>query len=71
VYDPVTARTSGSPLPWKTTWSHWVARNASPAVGFGLGRMGREHIANEYFTVEGLRLYEKFVVTFLHEFARL
>jgi acetylornithine deacetylase/succinyl-diaminopimelate desuccinylase-like protein len=41
-----------------------------PAIGCGLGRMGREHIANEYFTVEGLRLYEKFVVAFLHEFAR-
>ena len=42
-----------------------------PAIGFGLGRMGREHIANEYFTVEGLQLYEKFVVTFLHELARM
>ncbi len=41
-----------------------------PAIGCGLGRMGREHIANEFFTVEGLRLYEKFVVAFLHEFAR-
>lgn len=42
-----------------------------PAIGCGLGRMGREHMANEFFTVEGLRIYEKFVVTFLHEFAKM
>jgi acetylornithine deacetylase/succinyl-diaminopimelate desuccinylase-like protein len=41
-----------------------------PTIGCGLGRMGREHIANEYFAVEGLRSYEKFLVNFFHEFAR-
>lgn len=41
-----------------------------PAIGCGLGRMGREHMANEFFTLEGLRIYEKFVVAFLHEFAK-
>jgi acetylornithine deacetylase/succinyl-diaminopimelate desuccinylase-like protein len=42
-----------------------------PTLGCGLGRMGREHIANEYFTVEGLRSYEKFLVAFFHEFANV
>jgi acetylornithine deacetylase/succinyl-diaminopimelate desuccinylase-like protein len=40
-----------------------------PTLGCGLGRMGREHIANEYFTVEGLRSYEKFLVAFFNDFA--
>lgn len=39
------------------------------AIGGGLGKMGRPHMANEFFTVEGLRLYEKYLVTFLEEFA--
>lgn len=42
-----------------------------PTLGCGLGRMGREHIANEYFTVEGLRSYEKFLVAFFHEFGQM
>jgi acetylornithine deacetylase/succinyl-diaminopimelate desuccinylase-like protein len=40
-----------------------------PCVSAGLGRMGRPHEANEYITVEGLREFEKYVVTFLYEFA--
>jgi acetylornithine deacetylase/succinyl-diaminopimelate desuccinylase-like protein len=42
-----------------------------PTLGCGLGRMGREHIANEYFTVEGLRSYEKFLVAFFNAFAKM
>lgn len=42
-----------------------------PAVGGGLGKMGRPHMANEFFTVEGLKMYEKYLVTFFHEFAKL
>jgi acetylornithine deacetylase/succinyl-diaminopimelate desuccinylase-like protein len=40
-----------------------------PVVSGGIGHMGREHQANEYFTVEGLRLYEKYLCRLLHEFA--
>jgi acetylornithine deacetylase/succinyl-diaminopimelate desuccinylase-like protein len=42
-----------------------------PVIGAGLGRMGRPHEADEFFTVEGLRDYEKYVVTFLNEYAKL
>ena len=37
-----------------------------PVVSGGLGHGGRQHVANEYMTVKGLRDFEKFVVTFLH-----
>ncbi|MCC7106332.1 MAG: M20/M25/M40 family metallo-hydrolase [Chloroflexi bacterium] len=40
-----------------------------PVVSGGIGYMGREHQANEYFTVAGLRLYEKYLCRLLHEFA--
>jgi acetylornithine deacetylase/succinyl-diaminopimelate desuccinylase-like protein len=42
-----------------------------PVIGAGLGQMGRPHEADEFFTVEGLRLYEKYLVTFLNEYAKL
>ena len=42
-----------------------------PTLGCGLGRMGREHIANEFFAVEGLRSYEKFLVAFFNGFAQM
>ena len=38
-----------------------------PVISAGIGRMGRLHAANEYITVEGLNLYEKFAVAFLKE----
>lgn len=38
-----------------------------PVISAGIGRMGRLHAANEYITVEGLNLYEKFSVAFLKE----
>lgn len=41
-----------------------------PAVSAGLGRMGNPHRENEYITLEGIRIYEKFVAAFLHEYAR-
>jgi acetylornithine deacetylase/succinyl-diaminopimelate desuccinylase-like protein len=41
-----------------------------PVVSAGIGYMGREHQANEYFTVEGLRLYEKYLCRLLHEYAQ-
>jgi len=40
-----------------------------PVISAGIGRMGRVHIANEYITVEGLNLYEKYTVSFLKELA--
>jgi acetylornithine deacetylase/succinyl-diaminopimelate desuccinylase-like protein len=36
-----------------------------PLVSGGLGHGGRQHSPDEYMTVEGLREFEKFVVTFL------
>jgi acetylornithine deacetylase/succinyl-diaminopimelate desuccinylase-like protein len=40
-----------------------------PVVSGGLGHGGRQHVANEYMTVEGLRDFEKFVATFLYSMA--
>ena len=40
-----------------------------PYVWGGLGRAGRSHAPDEYATVEGLRLFEKSIVTFLFKFA--
>ncbi len=37
-----------------------------PVVSGGLGHGGRQHVANEYMTVKGLRDFEKFVATFLY-----
>ena len=37
-----------------------------PVVSGGLGHGGRQHNPDEYMTVEGLREFEKFVVTFLY-----
>jgi len=34
----------------------------------GLGHGGRQHSPNEYATVEGIRLFEKSVVNFIHNF---
>ena len=42
-----------------------------PVVSHGLGYMGNLHEANEFMTIEGLRLYEKYTVSFLHEMAAL
>lgn len=41
-----------------------------PVISAGVGRMGRLHAANEYITVEGLNLYEKYTVAFLNELAK-
>ncbi|MEW6375500.1 MAG: M20/M25/M40 family metallo-hydrolase [Thermodesulfobacteriota bacterium] len=38
-----------------------------PVVSGGLGHGGRQHNPDEYMTVEGLREFEKFVVTFLYK----
>ena len=37
-----------------------------PVVSGGLGHGGRQHVANEYMTVNGLLEFEKFVATFIH-----
>jgi acetylornithine deacetylase/succinyl-diaminopimelate desuccinylase-like protein len=37
-----------------------------PVVSGGLGRGGRQHNPDEYMSIEGLRDFEKFVVTFLY-----
>jgi acetylornithine deacetylase/succinyl-diaminopimelate desuccinylase-like protein len=42
-----------------------------PVVAGGLGHGGYAHARNEYFVVEGLRRFEKFVATFLYKFASL
>lgn len=36
-----------------------------PVVSGGLGHGGRQHVANEYMTVKGLKAFELFVATFL------
>lgn len=41
-----------------------------PIVSAGLGRMGGSHRDNEFITLEGIRIYEKFIAAFLHDFAR-
>jgi acetylornithine deacetylase/succinyl-diaminopimelate desuccinylase-like protein len=40
-----------------------------PVVSGGLGHGGRQHVANEYMTVRGLKDFEKFAATFLYFFA--
>jgi acetylornithine deacetylase/succinyl-diaminopimelate desuccinylase-like protein len=40
-----------------------------PVVAGGLGHGGHAHARNEYFVVEGLRRFEKFVATLLYRFA--
>jgi acetylornithine deacetylase/succinyl-diaminopimelate desuccinylase-like protein len=40
-----------------------------PVVSGGLGHGGRQHNPDEYMTVEGLREFEKFVVSFLYKLA--
>lgn len=40
-----------------------------PVVSGGLGHGGRQHAANEYMTVKGLKDFEKFVATFLYMMA--
>ena len=42
-----------------------------PVVAGGLGHGGHAHARNEYFVVEGLRRFEKFMATFLYKFASL
>jgi len=40
-----------------------------PVVSGGMGHGGRQHAANEYMTVAGLKEFEKFVATFLYHVA--
>jgi acetylornithine deacetylase/succinyl-diaminopimelate desuccinylase-like protein len=40
-----------------------------PVVSGGLGHGSKQHNPDEYMTVEGLRDFEKFVVTFLCKFS--
>ena len=40
-----------------------------PVVSGGLGHGGRQHVANEYMTVRGLKDFEKFTATFLYGMA--
>ena len=40
-----------------------------PYVSGGLGRAGGSHTSDEYASVEGLKLFEKSIVTFLYKFA--
>jgi hypothetical protein len=36
-----------------------------PVAAGGLGHGGRPHVANEYMSIQGLRVFEKFAATFL------
>jgi acetylornithine deacetylase/succinyl-diaminopimelate desuccinylase-like protein len=40
-----------------------------PYISGGLGRAGGSHTSDEYASVEGLKLFEKSIVTFLYKFA--
>ena len=40
-----------------------------PAIYCGMGHGSRVHQSDEYITVEGIRDFMKYTVTFLHEFA--
>ena len=40
-----------------------------PVVSAGMGHGGRQHVANEYMTVKGLKDFEMFAATFLYLFA--
>jgi acetylornithine deacetylase/succinyl-diaminopimelate desuccinylase-like protein len=40
-----------------------------PVVSGGLGHGARQHNPDEYMTVDGLRDFEKFVITFLYNLA--
>jgi acetylornithine deacetylase/succinyl-diaminopimelate desuccinylase-like protein len=42
-----------------------------PYIMGGLGRAGGSHTSDEYASVEGLKLFEKSIVTFLYKFAML
>lgn len=42
-----------------------------PVIYAGLGRGDRTHQPNEYFTIEGLRLHEKWMVSFFDEYAKV
>jgi acetylornithine deacetylase/succinyl-diaminopimelate desuccinylase-like protein len=44
---------------------------AKPAVFVGMGHGARAHAADEYITVEGIRDFMKYAVTFLHVWAAL
>jgi acetylornithine deacetylase/succinyl-diaminopimelate desuccinylase-like protein len=37
-----------------------------PVISGGLGHGGRQHVANEYMTVKGLKDFEKFAAAFLY-----
>ena len=40
-----------------------------PVVSAGLGRMGNGHQDNEYFTLDGVNICEKWVTALLHDYA--
>jgi acetylornithine deacetylase/succinyl-diaminopimelate desuccinylase-like protein len=40
-----------------------------PFVSGGLGKAGKSHVADEYLTIDGLRLFEKSIATFLYKFS--
>jgi acetylornithine deacetylase/succinyl-diaminopimelate desuccinylase-like protein len=41
-----------------------------PYSSGGLGRAGKSHIANEFATVDGLKIFEKSIATFLYKFSK-
>jgi len=42
-----------------------------PVANTGLGRMGRPHQANEYITIDGIRIFEKYCVAMLYVYANM
>jgi acetylornithine deacetylase/succinyl-diaminopimelate desuccinylase-like protein len=56
---------------WAAPYFAFSRQLGLPVVAGGLGHGGHAHARNEYFVVEGLRRFEKFMATFLYKFASL
>jgi acetylornithine deacetylase/succinyl-diaminopimelate desuccinylase-like protein len=56
---------------WAAPYFVFSRQPGLPVVAGGLGHGGHAHARNEYFIVEGLRRFEKFVATFLYKFASM
>jgi acetylornithine deacetylase/succinyl-diaminopimelate desuccinylase-like protein len=51
---------------WAAPYFVFSRNLALPVVSGGLGHGGRQHVANEYMSVQGFRDFEKYVATFLY-----
>ncbi|MBI4776210.1 MAG: hypothetical protein HY788_18865 [Deltaproteobacteria bacterium] len=55
--------------PWAAPYFVFSGILGLPVISGGLGHGGRQHVANEYMTVKGLKDFERFVATFLYVLA--